>query len=123
MKPYLAKWTALRSWVESLCNLKFVDTQKFGQPGSQLNSVVGPAIASAATIAPTSLIHHVTGTAAIVNITPPTPDFQGDIILIADGIWTWTAAGNIGVLGTTTAAGRAIRFTYDGSKWYPSVVA
>lgn len=86
---------------------------------------IGPAIASAATIAPTFPVHHVTGTAAIVTITPPTADFQGEICLIADAIWTWTAAGNIGIAGTVTAAGKAVWFTYDPatSKWYPDKVA
>lgn len=99
------------------------DTQKLSTVGSQLNSIVGPGIASAATIAPTNRIHHVTGTAAIVNITPPYPDFQGDICLIPDGIWTWTAAGNIGVLGTSTAGnGVPITFTFDGLKWWPDRV-
>lgn len=95
------------------------------EPGGMANGCVGPDLASAATIAPTHMIHNVTGTAAIVNITPPWPGFSGTIYLIAAAIWTWTAAGNIGVLGTTTAAGRAIAFTYHSAlgKWYPSVVA
>src|SRR6266850_4537629 len=82
---------------------------------------IGAAIASAATIAPTNPVHHVTGTAAIVTITPPDPSFQGDLVLIADAIWTWTAAGNISAAGTVTAAGRHFRFTYDPgtAKWYP----
>ena len=93
--------------------------------GGLQNGTIGPDIASAATIAPTHGIHRVTGTAAIVTITPPWPGFSGSIELIAMGIWTWTAAGNIAVLGTTTAAGRSIRFTYHApsDKWYPSVVA
>lgn len=93
--------------------------------GGLHNQAVGPDIASAATIAPTHMVHNVTGTAAIVTITPPWPGFCGTIHLIAAAIWTWTAAGNISVLGTTTAAGRAIAFTYHPAlgKWHPSVVA
>lgn len=92
--------------------------------GGVFANLIGPNIASAATIAPTKPIHHVTGTAAIVTITPPDPAFSGVVILIADGIWTWTAAGNISVLGTTTAANGAVVFTYDPAtaKWYPSRV-
>lgn len=91
--------------------------------GNQLNNIVGPSIASAATIQITNRVHHVTGVAAIVNMTPPYPGFQGWVSLIADGIWTWTAAGNIFVLGTVTAGnGRIIDFFYDGSKWYPGNV-
>ncbi|SRR5258706_11054248 len=96
----------------------------FAGPGGQFADKVGPAIASAATIAPTKPIHHVTGVAAIVNITPPWEGFSGPIELIADAIWTWTAAGNISVAGTVTAAGRSHRFTYDRktAKWYPDKI-
>lgn len=89
---------------------------------------IGPAIASAGTIAPTAPVHHVTGTAAISFITPPDPGFQGEICLIADAVWTWLAAGganSIGIAGTTTAAGKAVYFTFDPSTklWYPDKVA
>lgn len=86
---------------------------------------IGAAIASAATVAPLQPITHITGAVAIVNITPPDPTFSGLIVLIADGIFTWTAAGNIAIAGTSTAVGRAILFFYDPAtaKWYPSVVA
>lgn len=98
--------------------------ERFNVGGSQ-NPCIGADLASAATIAPTHMVHRVTGTAAIVNITPPWEGFAGTIFLIAAAIWTWTAAGNISVLGTTTAAGRAIAFTYHPGlgKWHPSVVA
>lgn len=86
---------------------------------------IGPAIASAATIAPTHPVHHVTGTAAIATITPPDAGFQGEICLISDAIWTWTAAGNIAIAGTTTAANKAFYFTYDPGtqKWYVDKIA
>lgn len=86
---------------------------------------IGPAIASAATIAPTFPVHHVTGTAAIATITPPDAAFQGKIILISDAVWTWTATGNIAIAGTTTAAGKSFVFEYDPStlKWYPDKIA
>lgn len=88
-------------------------------------SIVGPTIASAATIAPTHPIHPVSGTAAIVTITVPDPAFEGVLILIATGIWTWTAAGNIAVLGTMTAALKHLMLVYDrtAGKWYPDKVA
>jgi hypothetical protein len=71
------------------------------------------------------MIHNVTGTAAIVTITPPWAGFAGVVWLIAIGIFTWTAAGNIAVLGTSTAAGKAIGFVYVPAigKWYPTSVA
>lgn len=85
---------------------------------------VGTAIASATTIAPTAPIHHITGTAAIVNITAPS-DLTGSVgamlTLIPDGIFTWTNGGNIAIAGTAVV-GKAINFTYDPgtTKWYPS---
>lgn len=100
------------------------ETNKMADVGNQLNNIVGPTIASAATISITNRVHHVTGAAAIVTMNPPFPGFQGWVTLIADGIFTWTAAGNIFVLGTATAGnGRALSFFYDGAKWYPSAVA
>src|SRR3989442_13051691 len=54
--------------------------------GSILNPNIGPIIASAATIAPTFFAHHVSGTVAIVTITPPFVGFMGMICLIADAI-------------------------------------
>lgn len=96
-------------------------------PSAFGNSRIGPSIASAATIAPTHPIHPVTGTAAIVNITPPEDPttWQGEVTLIAIGIFTWTAAGNIALAGTTTAAGKQVKFVYNPatSKWYPDKVA
>ena len=93
--------------------------------GGISNGCQGADLASAATIAPTHLIHNVTGVAAIVNITPPWPGFAGVVWFIATSIWTWTAAGNIAVAGTVTAAGRAVGFTYVPAigKWYPTIVA
>lgn len=94
-------------------------------PGQTKANRIGPNIASAATVAPTHPVHHVTGTTAIVTITPPSPDFSGDVTFIADAIWTWTAAGNIGIAGTVTAAGKQVKFVYDPgiNKWYPDKVA
>jgi hypothetical protein len=95
------------------------EQSKLAGIGSTLNGIVGPALASATTIAPTSSIHHVTGTTAIVNITPPYPGFQGTITLIPDGVLTTTIAGNLG-LATTTVIGKALEMVFDGLKWYPS---
>lgn len=99
--------------------------QQFANVSSGLNQIQGPDIASAATIAPTHGIHRVTGTTAIVTITLPSADFAGSIILQAAAIWTWTAAGNISVAGTVTAAGGTVIFTYLPAlgKWCPSRVA
>lgn len=84
-----------------------------------------PTIASATTIAPTKPITFISGTTAIVTITPPTAILTGGgtITFIPTGAFTWTAAGNIAVLGTAVV-NRALSLTYDvtTTKWYPSYV-
>jgi hypothetical protein len=94
-----------------------------GIPGSG-KPKVGPAIASAATIAPTFPIQYVSGTAAVVNITVPYVGFSGVIILIPTGIFTWTAAGNIAIAGTAVV-NKALFMVYDpqAAKWIPSYLA
>lgn len=89
--------------------------------GDEHNQIVGADLASAATIVPTHSVHHITGTAAIVNITPPWDTFSGRITLIADGAWTMTAAGNISILAAAATPLRAYSFVYSPSrqKWYP----
>lgn len=83
------------------------------------------AIASAATIAPTAQVFHVTGTAAISTITPPagctTSGYACALTIIPDGLWTTVAGGNIAV-GTTAVVNKALIETYDPgtSLWYPS---
>ena len=82
-----------------------------------------PTIASATTIAPTTLISFVSGVVAIVTITPPTNILVtgGQITLIPTGIFTTTTAGNI-ALASTAVVGKALMMTYDATttKWYPS---
>ena len=54
------------------------------------------------------------------------PNFvEGSVTIIADGVWTWTAAGNISAAGTVTTAGTSVVFNYDAAtgKWSPSRVA
>lgn len=95
----------------------------WGLVGGKQNNFVGIDIASATTIAPVNSMHIVSGTTAIVNITVPFTGFQGTIILLPTGAFTWTAAGNIAVLGTAVVS-RALYITYNPTtaKWYPSYV-
>lgn len=80
----------------------------------------GADLASAATIAPTNQVHHVTGTAAVDTITVPTGVQAGYAIsLIADAAFTTTTGGNIG-RAITAVANTAYGFVYDGTKWYPT---
>jgi hypothetical protein len=82
-------------------------------------------VASATTITASGPLFHVTGTTATATINLPANFVEGAITVIADGVWTWTAAGNIAVAGTVTTAGSTVTFIYDAatSKWYPSRLA
>ena len=88
-------------------------------------SAAAPTVASAATIAPTTPITFISGTAAVVTITAPSPISAGGgaVVLIPTGAFTWTTAGNIAVAGTAVVS-RALTMTYDATttKWYPSYV-
>lgn len=85
---------------------------------------VGSNVASASTITPSGQIFHVTGTAAIDNISvPQSGNFTGSITIIPDGAFTTTTAGsgNSKIAKATTAVvGQALTMTTDGSMWYPS---
>jgi hypothetical protein len=84
---------------------------------------VAPTIASAATIAPTTSIVFISGTAAVATITAPSTiaTTGGQITLIPTGLFTTTAAGNI-ALASTAVVSKALTMTYDATttKWYPS---
>jgi hypothetical protein len=93
--------------------------------GLLATTAAAPTIASATTIAPTKQITFISGTTAVVTITAPAPISAGGgtITLIPTGAFTWTAAGNIAVLGTAVV-NRALTLVYDvtTTKWYPSYV-
>jgi len=86
-----------------------------------LSYAIGPQITAAATIAPTSLIHHVTGATPIATITPPWGNFKGDLTLIPDSAFTTVTGGNI-ARATTAVLNVALKMTFDGTSWYPSYV-
>jgi len=104
------------------------DRQKwmYGSFGSKENPICNPNIQ--ASVAGTNVftypITRVSGTEAMVTITPPYDDFQGTIILIPTAAFTWTNAGNIAVAGTAVA-GRPVHLTYDpnAGKWYTHAIA
>lgn len=91
-----------------------------GVTAAILEYTVGTSVASATTIAPTNGIQHVSGTTAIVTITPPggmSSTVGGCIILIADGAWTTTTAGNIQAV-MTAVPNTQYNACYDGAKWF-----
>ena len=86
---------------------------------------VGTAIASAATIAPSAGVTHVTGTAAITTITAPAGCVltgKGcDVTFLPDGAWTLATGGNI-AQASTAVVNRPMVLTWVNAdaKWYPS---
>ena len=86
---------------------------------------MGTPLVSATTIAPTTGAVHITGTAAISTITPPTgcttTGFSCTVTLIPDGAFTTVTGGNI-ALGSTAVVNRALVMTRDVTTalWYPS---
>lgn len=82
-------------------------------------AVVGASVASAATIAPTGGIFHVTGTTQITTISLPRAGFTGSIRVIPDGIFSTATGGNIAVASIAVVA-RLLEFCFDGTSWYPS---
>lgn len=82
-----------------------------------------PTIASAATIAPTHFLTRVSGTAAIVNITPPI-DGAHMLVLVPTGAFTMTAAGNIAFLMGAATVGQPVLLFYDPTvaKYYAGKV-
>lgn len=120
------KLRAMYPWERSLDGRLFTTDihERFSKVGNEQTPIAGVLLASATTIAPTHGIHQVSGTTEVVNITVPYVGFSGTIILLPTGAFTWTAAGNIAVLGTAVVA-KALHLTYlpGTGKWYPSYVA
>lgn len=109
----------IKFFTQSLDGLLHDAQNALGVVGSQLASVIGPAIASTATISPVAQITHITATAAIATITPPYPGYTGTLTLIPDAAFTTVTTGNI-ALASTGVLNKALEMAYDGSKWYPS---
>lgn len=82
-----------------------------------------PTIASASTIAPTTLITFISGTTTISTITPPQNflQFGGSLILIPLGASSLSTGGNIASAYAATA-NEAFLITYDAGTglWYPA---
>jgi hypothetical protein len=108
-------------WLCSTITLSWVpgwgNTSRPALPTAAVASVAGATTVSGP-------LFHITGTNAITGFTLPLGFNGGRFCAIADAIWTWTAAGNIAVLGTTTAANRHHCFVWDPAtvKWYPDKV-
>lgn len=99
---------------------------KVGSFGSKDNPLVDPNVqpSTAGVFTPNYPITRVSGTNAITGLTVPYNGFNGTIILLPTGIFTWTTATNIALAGTAVV-GKALSFTYDpySAKWHPSYIA
>lgn len=94
--------------------------QAFGSYGDRQQSVQGAILASAATLAPVFRISHVSGVAAVSNITVPWDDFSGGlIVLIADGLFSLATGGNILTAFQVEVVNTAILLDFDkvNAKW------
>ena len=85
-------------------------------------------VASAASITATGPLFHVTGTTATNIIVPYAGFVEGQVTIVADGVWTFTSSGvtnGIAASGTVTGALTAVTFYYDAAtaRWYPSRIA
>ena len=83
------------------------------------------AVTAAATINPKTDMIRVSGATAIVNIVPNFGGgFSGILFVVPLAVFTWTAAGNISIAGTSVI-NKMIVFVYSKvtGKWYPSVLA
>lgn len=98
--------------------VQFVPDNQY-ETSSVFATTPGPVLASASTVQLAAGLEHISGTATITNLLPPTPYFTGCVDLIPDGAWQTATGGNI-ALATTATAGKALRECYDGQKWYPS---
>lgn len=97
--------------------------------GNGLPGGIAATALTGATILPLAKVAFFNGTVALVTITPWTGISDGATVKLiftgsASGL-TWTAAGNIDVLGTSTTAGSTVEFTWSvaNSKFYPSRLA
>jgi len=88
--------------------------------GARLQVSIGPAIASANTIAPTHQIHPVTGTSGIQFITPPPGFTSGCIHLLPVSAWNLIATGGNISRSTSAIVGQMMTLCWNGVTWYPS---
>lgn len=88
-------------------------------PKFYTSAAVGGSVTSAATISPTGPVFHVTGTTTINTINLPYVGFTGTLVIIPDGVFATGTSGNIAIASTSVVS-KALRMTYDGTKWYPS---
>jgi len=85
----------------------------------------GGALASATALpVPSAGLHHVTGVTTITSITSTNLGSGVCIVLIFDGVLTFTDGSNLVLAGNfTTAANSTISLCYDGTSWFETARA
>jgi hypothetical protein len=104
-----------------------IKSQQDASPAGSMFGMGAP-IASAATIAASGPLFHVTGGTAVNIITPPAGMIEGQITIVFDSTCTWTSSAvtnGIFASGTSTTGGSAVTFYLDAgsARWYPSRLA
>lgn len=80
---------------------------------------LGANVASAAAIVPTGNVFHVTGTTTITSVTATGIEGGTEIMIIFDGILTFTNGSNLKLAGNfVTSALDTITLVWDGSFWH-----
>lgn len=96
----------------------------FGTSNTSVSHLVGggASVASAAALPlPTGNVFHVTGTTNVTSITATNLASGVEIILIFDGVLTFTHGNNIilqGATNFTTGANDTLKLVYDGTNFY-----
>lgn len=91
----------------------------FASSGGVSSFFKGADVASAAAIAPTGNLFHVTGTTNITSITSTGIAAGTEITIIFDGVLTFTDGSNLSLAGNfVTSADDTITLKFDGTNWY-----
>lgn len=99
------------------------NTLRFASAWSVLYATdLGTPITAAATIAPDAAVCALSGATTIDTITAPVANFIGTVTFLCAAAVNFSTAGNVQT-AVTVAADKAVSMTYDGSKWWPSVLA
>jgi hypothetical protein len=114
----------LKNGLEWLCGAAGYVVPGWGN--SSVPPGVSTLVASAAgTVTPSGPLFHINGVAAITGFVLPVgfnPKSGQQFTVIADTVFSWTAAGNIALASATVVALKTYTFTWDSAtaKFYPS---
>jgi hypothetical protein len=99
--------------------LPFINSSGGMSVAGIFNGGKGADVASAATIAPTGNLFHVTGTTNITSVSGTGIVAGTEITIIFDGILTFTDGSNLKLNGNfVTSADDVIKLAWDGTNWY-----